>query len=79
MRITLGLDDDLLDKAQKHAAERGTTLTVMLEQALREILARQEKEPQIESQPLPTFMGQGLRSGVDLDDSAALRDLMDGF
>lgn len=51
----------------------------MLEQALREILARQEKKPQIEGLPLPTFVGQGLRSGVNLDNSAALRDLVDGF
>jgi hypothetical protein len=27
--------------------------------------------------PLPTFAGQGLQPGVSLDDSAALRDLMD--
>jgi hypothetical protein len=28
--------------------------------------------------PLPTFRGEGLLPGVDLDDSASLLDLMDG-
>jgi hypothetical protein len=28
--------------------------------------------------PLPTFRGQGLQTGVDLDDSASLLDLMNG-
>lgn len=27
--------------------------------------------------PLPTFAGEGLQSGVDLDDTASLLDLMD--
>lgn len=30
------------------------------------------------SEPLPTCGGQGLRPGVDLADSSALDDLMDG-
>lgn len=79
MRTTVRLDDDLLKQAKKYAAEHSTTLTAMLDQALREILARQENQPQIENLSLPTFTGQGLRSGVNLDDSAALRDLMDGL
>lgn len=29
------------------------------------------------SQPLPTFAGQGVQPGVDLDDTASLLDLMD--
>lgn len=29
-------------------------------------------------EPLPTFAGNGLRPGVDLDDSANLLDLMEG-
>ncbi len=72
------LDDDLLREAKRYAAEQGTTLTAMLDQALREILARQERESQDERKPLPSFKGRGLQAGVDLDDSASLLDLMDG-
>lgn len=33
--------------------------------------------PEPDRRPLPTFPGQGLQPGVDLDDTAALVDLMD--
>lgn len=78
MRTTVRLDDDLLREAKRYAAEQGTTLTAMLDQALREILARQGREPQLERIPLPSFKGRGLQAGVDLDDSASLLELMDG-
>jgi len=72
------LDDDLLREAKRYAAERGTTLTAILDQALREILARRERLPQQERTPLPTFKGRGLQPGIDLDDMASLVDLMNG-
>jgi hypothetical protein len=72
------LDDDLLREAKRYVAEKGTTLTAMLDQALREILARQERQPRREPTPLPTFKGRGTRPGVDLDDTGSLLDLMDG-
>ena len=76
VRTTVRLDDALLREAKRYAAEQGTTLTAMLDQALREILARQERRPQEGRTPLPTFKGRGLQPGVDLDDSASLLDLM---
>lgn len=39
MRTTLNLDDRLLRGAKKLAAERGVTLTSIVEEALREVLA----------------------------------------
>lgn len=72
------LDDELLREAKRYAAEHGTTLTAMLDQALREILARREKQMTQERPSLPSFKGRGLQSGVDLDNSASLLDLMDG-
>ena len=77
MRTTVRLDDDLLRAVKRYAAERQLTLTAVLEQALRQMLALQEK---LESRPpvrLPTFKGRGLQPGVDLDDSAALLALME--
>ena len=72
------LDDELLREAKRYAAEKGTTLTAMLDQALREILARHERQPPSERSPLPSFKGRGLQPGVDLDDTVSLLDLMEG-
>jgi hypothetical protein len=40
MRITVRLDDRLLAEAKKHGAETGRSLTALVEDALRETLAR---------------------------------------
>ena len=76
MRTTVRLDDELLREAKRYAAEQETTLTAVLDQALREVLARRQQEPIQERRPLPRFNGEGLQPGVDLDDTAALVDLM---
>ena len=76
MRTTVRLDDELLDEVKRHAAERGITLTAVLDQALREMLLRQQELMGSERAPLPSFEGRGLQPGVDLDDSASLLDLM---
>jgi hypothetical protein len=76
MRTTVRLDDDLLARAKRAAAERGTTLTALIEDALRRALSP-ELAPRAGRVVLPTFRGDGLRPGVDLDDSASLLDLMD--
>lgn len=77
MRTTVRLDPHLLAEARKRAAATGTTLTAVFEQALRESLARRSLKPAARPLRLKTFKGSGLRPGVDLDDSAALLDLMD--
>jgi hypothetical protein len=77
MRTTIRINDRLLQEAKLQAARRGTTLTALIEDALRESLARQRGSQQREPVRLVTFGGKGLLSGVDLDDSAALLDLME--
>jgi hypothetical protein len=77
MRTTVRLDEDLLREVRRLAAEERMTLTAVLEQALREMLARRRQPRDRPRVPLPTFGGRGLQPGVDLDDSAALLDLMD--
>jgi predicted transcriptional regulator len=76
MRTTIRLDDDLLVRAKRAAVERGTTLTALIEDALRRALAPDvpEARPPL---ALPTFRGDGLQPGVDLDDTASLLDLME--
>lgn len=77
MRTTVRLDPHLLSEAKKRAADLGTTLTAVLEQALRESLARRNTKAIVRPVRLKTYKGGGLRAGVDLDDSAALLDLME--
>ncbi|HLH25801.1 MAG TPA: ribbon-helix-helix protein, CopG family [Chloroflexota bacterium] len=77
MRTTVRLDPDLLHEIKRAAAEDHTTLTALLEQAVRELLARRRQAHPRPRLPLPTYAGRGLQPGVDLDDTAALLDLMD--
>jgi hypothetical protein len=77
MRTTIRLDDQLLRDAKAVAAQTGRTLTEVIEDALRESLSRRKKGGSRKQVILPTFRGNGLLPGVDLDDSAALLDLMD--
>jgi hypothetical protein len=78
MRTTVSIDDDLLVGAKRLAAETGRTLGAVIEDALRVALARgvpSEPRPPV---PLPTSrMRGGPQPGLDLDDSAALLDLME--
>ncbi|MGE5221609.1 MAG: CopG family ribbon-helix-helix protein [Omnitrophica WOR_2 bacterium] len=77
MRTTIRIDDELLKKAKQLAARSGKSLTAIIEDALRESLARQELSNPREPVRLVTFKGKGLLPGVDLDDSAALLDVME--
>lgn len=78
MRTTVRLDDDLLRQTRALAAQTGRTLTAVIEDALREALARQRDRRTLSRVALPTFKGKGLQPGVDLDDTAGLLDIMDG-
>ena len=79
MRTTIRLDDQLLREAKKRAAERGTTLTAVIEDSLRQALARREPSNRRRKFRFPTFNGGGgVQPGVDLDNSAALLDIMEG-
>jgi hypothetical protein len=77
MRTTIRLDEDLLAQAKRHALETGRTLTAVIEDALRESLARRREHGRRAPVRLPTFSGGGLLPGVDLDDAVALRDRME--
>jgi hypothetical protein len=79
MRTTIRLDDQLLVQAKKLAAERGTTLTALLEDALRETLARRKPSHRRPKVRLTTFGAGGVQPGVNLDDTASLLDRMEGL
>jgi len=76
MRTTINLDDDLLAEAKQVAARTGRTLTAVVEDALRESLHRRRHTSR-RAVELPTFGAGGAQPGVDLDDSAALLELME--
>jgi Arc/MetJ family transcription regulator len=77
MRTTINLPDDLLTRVKKMAAEGRTTVTAFVEEALREKLGRRREKARSGAVRLTTYGKAGLQPGVDLDDSAALLDLME--
>ncbi len=77
MRTTVRLDDDLLRDAKKAAAARGCSLTALIEDSLRASLGRATAAKRRKPVRLRTAGGKGTQAGVDLDDTAALLDLME--
>lgn len=77
MRTTIYLDDALASEVKKVAAASGRTMTAVIEDALRGSLLKRPTPPRRTRVRLTTFRGRGLQPGVDLDDTAALLDLMD--
>lgn len=75
MRTTISIENGLLGRAKEVAASSGRTLSAVVEDALRESLNRPGRDRHEETD-LPRFSGR-FRGGVDLDDSAALLELMD--
>jgi hypothetical protein len=71
---TLNLDDQLLISAKHRALEEKMPLSQLVENALREILARPRER--IEPVRLATVSGSGVKPGVDLADGRSLLDIM---
>jgi len=78
MRTTISINDHLLREAKKVALSSRTNLSGLIETALKEMLARRHRKDKRISPKLVTFRGKGLRSGVDLDDTVSLLDIMEG-
>lgn len=78
MRTTVRLADPILRDAKRLGAETGRSLTAVIEDALRETLARR-KSTRRKPVRLTTFRGKGLQPGVNLDNWASLLDRMDGI
>lgn len=77
MRTTINLDGHLLGELKQVAARTNRTLTAVIEDTLRSGLAatsmpRRDKKAKL---PVSKCTG-GLRPGVDIDNMAALRDLL---
>jgi len=77
VRTTIRLDDELLAEVKRLAADTGRSMSEIVEDAVRASLARRH-EPRPERRvELPTFRGNGVRAGVDLNSWASLLDVME--
>lgn len=77
VRTTIRLDSALAAEVKAFAARTGRTLTAVIEDALREVLARGPGKSKRARFRFPTYRGTGVAPGVDIDDSAALLELME--
>jgi len=78
MRTTVRLDEELLKEAKRQATESGVTLQAIIEESLRERLARgRGLKSARRAVRLKTTGSGGVLAGVDLDDSASLLDAME--
>jgi hypothetical protein len=78
MRTTIRIEDDLIKQAKREASRRGETLSALIEKSLRRALSGlpPNKRRRI---GLPVSSARGGRlPGVDLNDTAALIDIMEG-
>jgi hypothetical protein len=76
IRTTLNIDDQVLAEYKRVAASTHRTLSYVIQDALRETLARRQEAAGGRPVRLPVIGGGGVRPGVDLDDNARLLELM---
>jgi hypothetical protein len=77
VRTTINLPDELISQIKKLAAASHSTVTAVIEDALRETLARRSRTSRREQVILKTYGRRGLLPGVDIDDTASMLDLME--
>ena len=73
MKTTLVIDDQVLSRLKQEAARRGTTISELVESALRLFLRPPQASKKLP--PLPTFDGGELL--VDICDKEKLYDVLD--
>jgi hypothetical protein len=76
VRTTVNIDDRLLKRAKVLATRSGRSLSDVVDDGLRLLLASAAPARR-QSVELPVYGGSGLRPGVELEDKTALLDLLD--
>ena len=77
MRTTLTIDSRVLAEYKRLAADTHRTLSGVIEDALREELARRRALGAAAAADLPIVHGGGLQPGVDISSNAALQRVLD--
>ena len=72
MRTTITLDDGLFRAAKRLAARRDSSLSAVVQDALRVYLSEVQRAKPKQHFTLVTFKGRGARPGVDLDRTSEL-------
>ncbi len=68
-----------MNLAKREAERRGETVTALIQEGLRLVLAQSHQLPSRERVALPVSKETGgVLPGVDLNDSAALEDILEG-
>lgn len=75
MKTTVEISDPLAREAREAAAREGRTLRSLLEEGLREVLARRKKRGRFRLRD-GSFKGKGLQPGVDLSNWEQIRSLI---
>ena len=76
MRTTISIDDSLLERLKRRAAERGTTVSRLIEESVR-LADRAAKADAPSPFELVTYGRGGRFTTVDVDDTSALQELVD--
>jgi hypothetical protein len=77
-RTTVRLPGDLVRRAKRKALAEGRSLTALIEEGLRRVLADRPAAARSERVAPPVSSARGgLAPGISLDDSAALQDMED--
>jgi metal-responsive CopG/Arc/MetJ family transcriptional regulator len=75
MRTSISIDGELLKKARVHAAQKHRSLSALIEDALREVLARRPTAAHRRARAvLPVVKGKPI-AGVNYDSLASLLEL----
>jgi hypothetical protein len=75
-RTTIRLPDDLMNRARKRAAEKGRTLTSLIEEGLKALLVEPKRATRKRIRLPVSKASGGTLPGVDLNRSADLEDRM---
>ena len=79
MKIAIYLTKDLIQDAQKAAVEQNTTLSAFVGDAIRLALDRRRRTRSGRKFKITTYGEGGVHPGVDLSNTSALLDIMDGI
>lgn len=77
MRTTITIDDSLLERLKRQAAERGTTVSQLIEESVRLMDHRASAGAAPAAFELVTFGKGGRFTRVDVDDTSSLQELAD--